>query len=271
MEEGRVAGKTYEQRFAAAIQRAADLGDETLVSWFDGGAGETNVVAQRLDEEGAWRSGIQDFHAWVLRDPVGLLLGEDRFGAALEIGYGGGRLLRAASQLFDNVFGVDVHTQTERVGKLLQERGATNFELFATDGKSLPIDSGRVDLVYSFVVLLHLSGPDVFETYLKEAHRVLKPGGIASLYYGRPYSYRTQTATNALARAVYAVAEPLAELLLLDLLGTGYRTLEGEPNAVTLTVSRRRARALARRCGFVVEHHQSHPRLKQGFLVLRKP
>jgi SAM-dependent methyltransferase len=37
-------------------------------------------------------------------------------------------------------------------------------------------DSGRFDLVFSFLVLQHLEREDAF-LYLRDAHRVLKPGG----------------------------------------------------------------------------------------------
>jgi ubiquinone/menaquinone biosynthesis C-methylase UbiE len=52
------------------------------------------------------------------------------------------------------------------------------------DGKSLPVEDGAVDFVYSFITLMHLQSFAAFRSYLRETYRVLRPGGLAHLYYG---------------------------------------------------------------------------------------
>lgn len=266
---------TLEERFRAAIGRAADEhGDDVLLSWFDGGAGETQVVAKVVDREHAWKSGAVDFTLSVLRHPVGQLLSTDggtEKKTALEIGYGGGRILCAATRCFSHVTGVDIHGQSERISNLLRAQGVSNFTLHTTEGRSLPVADASIDFVYSFVVLLHLSSSRVFEDYLAETFRVLGKRGIASLYYGRPYSHRTRTAQHPWAKKVYGRIESLAEAVVLDVLGDGYRSFEREPNAVTLTVSRRQVCRVARRLGFRVVSQQSGENWQQGFIVLQKP
>lgn len=100
---------------------------------------------------------------------------------ALEMGYGGGRLMSAACQMFDHVYGVDIHDSAEESARFI---GADNFTLLRSEnGYDIPLGTGTVDFAYSFIVLMHVRGMDTFRRILSEVSRALKPGGVAHLYY----------------------------------------------------------------------------------------
>ncbi len=264
--------KTMEDRFRTTISKVLnELGPDAFACWFYYGAGEKNPVPGIQDAEYAFRSGFKEFFYSVTRDPIPQFLKNPEEKVALEIGYGGGRLVHAAAYMFKKVIGVDIHPCQAFVKEMLLTRGVANVELYETDGKSLPVSDHSVDFIWSFIVFVHLSSPEVLERYIDEAFRVLKPGGIASFYYGRPYSYRTKTSRNAFRKICYSLVEPFAELILLDLLQNGYRCFpEAQANGVSLMVSRRKMRYLARKKGFKILSQQSNKNWTQGFMVLQK-
>ena len=87
----------------------------------------------------------------------------------LEIGYGGGRLLAAASRAFGKAVGVDVHDCRTTVSAELGRLGVSNVELHCSDGRTLPVSDQSVDVVYSFIVLQHLERLEVHRALLAEA------------------------------------------------------------------------------------------------------
>lgn len=96
---------------------------------------------------------------------------------ALEIGCGIGRLLKPLSRRMTEVHGVDisaemVHQGTERLKEL------ANVQLRACDGTLSAYPAGHFDLCYSIAVFRHLPEKRFVLTYVAEAARVLKTGGI---------------------------------------------------------------------------------------------
>ena len=69
----------------------------------------------------------------------------------LEIGFGGGRLMIAANQDFDEVYGVDIHNDFARTSAFLTSQGCHRFKLFHRDNM-LEIEPSSIDFVYSFIV-----------------------------------------------------------------------------------------------------------------------
>ena len=96
---------------------------------------------------------------------------------AVEIGSGLGRVVQALATRFDRVVGVDISpTMVEEARRLVPD---DRVEFRLGDGASLAgIDDASVDLVLSFTVLQHIPDPAVIEAYLREAGRVLRPGGV---------------------------------------------------------------------------------------------
>ena len=98
--------------------------------------------------------------------------------SALEIGCGPGRLLRPASAFFTDIHGVDVSDEMVRLAAArLQD--IPHAHVHSTSGSDLAIfkDDG-FDFVYSYAVFQHIPSRDVVFEYLREAYRVLRPGGI---------------------------------------------------------------------------------------------
>ena len=98
--------------------------------------------------------------------------------AALEIGCGPGRLMRPLSRYFKEIHGVDV---SDEMIRLARERLAHTANAFAQLGSGSDLamyPDGKFDFVYSYAVFQHIPSRDVVFAYLREAFRVLKPGGF---------------------------------------------------------------------------------------------
>ena len=128
--------------------------------------------------------GMWDFSHHILKDEVLQYLGEPFKYTALEIGFGGGRLLRAASFYFSKVIGIDIHENFKEVKNMLRDENIKNVSLKKSSGKNIPLKDKSVDFVYSFIVMQHFPTLDVLNCYLKEIKRVLKPNKPACLYVG---------------------------------------------------------------------------------------
>ena len=152
-------------KYRESIDSAAKSGDLAFQQWFC-----KSSSLKQAEVRGYW-----DFAVHILTPKVVAEISDPERKTALEIGYGGGRLLRAAASFFGKAIGVDIHTAVPNIP------GTT---LLVGDGKTIPVDSGTVDFVYSFIVFLHLQSFEAFQSYLGETFRVLKSGGVAQLYYG---------------------------------------------------------------------------------------
>jgi SAM-dependent methyltransferase len=95
----------------------------------------------------------------------------------LEIGCGIGRLLRPLSHRVSRAVGVDLSEEMIRRGR---EHCADrpNVELHRTDGSLSMLPAGEFDFVFSHIVFQHVPRKAYVERYIREAHRVLRPGGI---------------------------------------------------------------------------------------------
>ena len=100
-------------------------------------------------------------------------------GTCLDLGYGGGGMLRAAERYFDCLYGVDVHNE----GDFVKDHFERCPNLYAFDGMTIPIADNSVDVAWSWCVFQHLGSIVIACSYLEELARVLKPGGRAVVYY----------------------------------------------------------------------------------------
>lgn len=94
----------------------------------------------------------------------------------LEIGCGVGRVGQKLAPLVKHWTGTDVsEAMLGHAAKRLE--GQKNYSLIAINGFDLsPIPDASMDAVYCTVVFMHLQEWDRY-AYVKEAYRVLKPGG----------------------------------------------------------------------------------------------
>jgi SAM-dependent methyltransferase len=98
--------------------------------------------------------------------------------AALEIGCGPGRLMRPLSRHFREIHGVDVSDEMIRLARE-RLRDVPNAHPSHGSGADLGMyPDGRFDFVYSYAVFQHIPSREVVFGYLREAWRVLKPGGV---------------------------------------------------------------------------------------------
>ncbi|MBL8231896.1 MAG: methyltransferase domain-containing protein [Bryobacterales bacterium] len=104
--------------------------------------------------------------------------GSPRARRALEIGCGPGRLLRPLSRHFGEIHGVDVSDEmVERARANL--RGIAHAHVHRSAGADLrQFADASFDFVYSYAVFQHIPDRAVVDSYLEEAHRVLKIGGL---------------------------------------------------------------------------------------------
>jgi spore maturation protein CgeB len=122
-----------------------------------------------------WEEGQRDFEIFLKG------INPNSSQTALEIGCGVGRMLKAATNHFGKVIGVDVSPKAvEKAAELLGQ--GDSIELVANSGFDLSsIPGASVDLVWSFASLPHMP-TRVFASYLLEIRRVLKTSGCARLH-----------------------------------------------------------------------------------------
>lgn len=96
---------------------------------------------------------------------------------ALEIGCGVGRLLVPLSDRIAAAHGVDI--SEVMVAKSRDYcTGRSNLTIRRTDGMLKEFGDESIDFVFSFIVFQHVPFREAIETYVREAARVLVPGGV---------------------------------------------------------------------------------------------
>jgi SAM-dependent methyltransferase len=97
---------------------------------------------------------------------------------ALEIGCGLGRLMRPLSAHVGEIHGIDISDEMVR-GARERLRGIPNAHVHHSEGGDLAgFAAESFDLVYSYAVFQHIPSREVIFHYLREACRVLAPGGV---------------------------------------------------------------------------------------------
>jgi ubiquinone/menaquinone biosynthesis C-methylase UbiE len=126
-----------------------------------------------------FRSGEKAIAEDILTDTGNICQGKEPGGMrVLEIGCGAGRLTRALSNYFGEVHAVDVSGEM-----IAQARAAladrVNVHLYRNNGYDLSvIPRLEFDFAYSAIVFQHIPSYDIIENYVREVHRLLRPGGL---------------------------------------------------------------------------------------------
>ena len=96
---------------------------------------------------------------------------------ALDIGCGIGRVLKPLAPHFQELVGVDVSSEMIAQSKiwLAKHHHITTYDTSGIDLQEFP--DNQFDLVYSYIAFQHMPRP-VFDNYLLEINRVLKPQGF---------------------------------------------------------------------------------------------
>lgn len=93
----------------------------------------------------------------------------------IDVGCGSGRLAKQLSQYLNvKYLGIDV--VSELINNARKFTGQTDWRFEVMDGRSIPEEDNKVDIVCFFSVFTHILHEQSYN-YLREAKRVLKPGG----------------------------------------------------------------------------------------------
>ena len=95
----------------------------------------------------------------------------------VEIGCGAGRMTQWFARGFGRVEALDVSPEMIALARR-RLAGFPNVRLHVSSGADLaPLADRSADLVFSYIVFQHIPSREVIENYVREAARVLKPGG----------------------------------------------------------------------------------------------
>jgi SAM-dependent methyltransferase len=117
---------------------------------------------------------------------------------AVEVGSGLGRICQALAQRFDRVVGIDISSEMTKKARELVSDPRIEFEV--GDGVSMkPLGDATADLVLSFTVFQHIPKVSIIESYLGEAGRVLRPGGVFVFQWNSTMGTRRWAARRAIS------------------------------------------------------------------------
>jgi cyclopropane fatty-acyl-phospholipid synthase-like methyltransferase len=158
-------------------------------------------------DEAFFASGENTVTEEILTDLTNICQGKaPREMRVLEIGCGAGRVTKALARFFGEVHAVDVSGEMVLLAKEALKDHPNAF-VYQNNGKDLTvIPELPFDFAFSFIVFQHIPSYEIIETYIKEVHRLLRPGALfkfqvqgASLmdptkpddtWLGAPYSER---------------------------------------------------------------------------------
>lgn len=153
-----------------------------------------NTEREDWTDEDFFRSGRRTVEEEVLTDMINICQGRDpKQMKVLEIGCGAGRVTRALSEIFGQVWGVDVS------GEMIQQAtaflaGRPNAHLLQNNGTDLGAltENSSFDFAFSTIVFQHIPSKEVIVNYIREVHRLLKPGALFKFQVQGDTSMETQ-------------------------------------------------------------------------------
>lgn len=139
------------------------------------------VANSRTDwtDESFFASGQEAVGREILTDTDNIYQGRDpRRMRVLEIGCGAGRLTRALADIFGEIHAVDVSGEMLALAReALRDHPHVTF--YQNNGCDLAVvPSLEFDFAYSSHVFQHIPSHEVIESYVREVHRLLRPGAL---------------------------------------------------------------------------------------------
>ncbi len=138
-----------------------------------------NTERENWTDEEFFASGERTVAEEILTDMINICQGkEPKQMKVLEIGCGAGRVTRALSGLFGDVYAVDI--SGEMIAQAKQALASQpNAHLFQNSGADLAVlGDVQVDFAFSTIVFQHIPSREVIENYVREVYRLLRPGGL---------------------------------------------------------------------------------------------
>ena len=128
-----------------------------------------NLIHRRLCSSANWADRVErELLPWALR---GVELGDD----VLEIGPGFGATTRVLARATPSLTALEVDPASAR--GLRSEFGDT-VDVVEGDGGAMPFPDGRFSAVVCFTMLHHVPSATQQDALMREAARVLRPGGV---------------------------------------------------------------------------------------------
>ena len=138
-----------------------------------------NTAATEWSDEEFFASGEKTVAEQILNDMGNICQGKPPSEMrVLEIGCGAGRVTRALAKTFGEVHAVDV--SGEMVRQAAQAlRPFPNAFVYQNNGMDLAVVPGlEFDFAFSTIVFQHIPSREVIEHYVREVHRLLRPGAL---------------------------------------------------------------------------------------------
>lgn len=131
------------------------------------------------NDEEYFESGRENVRREILTDMGNICQGKDpKRMTVLEIGCGSGRITRALAEIFGQVYAVDISGEMIRQARE-SLRDCPNAHVMQNNGSDLSVlGSVRVDFVFSYIVFQHIPSRDVIRSYVRDVHRLLRPGRL---------------------------------------------------------------------------------------------
>lgn len=138
-----------------------------------------NTAKKDWTDDEFFASGRRTVSEEILTDMGNICQGKDPAAMkVLEIGCGAGRVTRALSEVFGEVYGVDISGEMIRQAQSgLADR--QNVHVIQNNGTDLgALGEPAFDFAFSSIVFQHIPSRAVIENYVREVNRVLRPGGL---------------------------------------------------------------------------------------------
>jgi SAM-dependent methyltransferase len=130
-------------------------------------------------DEDFFASGEKTVAEEILTDMINICQGKQPSEMrVLEIGCGAARVTRALAKLFGEVHAVDVSGEMVRIAKSALQDFPRAF-VYQNDGSDLRVVPDlEFDFAFSSIVFQHIPSRAIIENYVREVHRLLRPGAL---------------------------------------------------------------------------------------------
>ena len=148
--------------------------DFEYLSWF--------YICNNIEEY--FRYGYIDFFNRILTNNLYSYLGDPTEKVSLEIGFGGGRLINAATSIFKHCYGIDIINKDciNKTKEILNSNNKYNFTLLNFNERNT-IKENSIDFIYSFKDIQYFSSMTVLIEYIKYTKKILSMTGCGIFYF----------------------------------------------------------------------------------------
>jgi len=138
-----------------------------------------NTASENWTEEEFFKSGELTVSEEILTDLGNICQGKPPGTMrVLEVGCGAGRVTRALAALFGEVHAVDVSGEMVRLAREALRDYPKAF-VYQNNGRDLSVVPDLLfDFAFSSIVFQHIPSREIIENYVREVHRLLRPGAL---------------------------------------------------------------------------------------------